>query len=140
MNNPGPIQLTKNGAAFQIVAASTIIGDWLTGLAGLTAVSLQAQFLYGSGGAACTVYIQTSVDQGQTAIDIAAIQFTTTSGTQVVNLSGLTPVTTPYAPLQQALAANSTKDGILGDRLRAVVVSTGTYGSSTLLNLTGCVR
>ena len=141
MNSPGPIQLTFGGqGAFQIVGPGTYVGDWITGLAGMLSASLQAQLLYGSGGATVAVYFQTSFDQGQTPIDIAAIQFTTASGTDVVNLSALTPRTTPLVPTQQALAAGSSNDGLLADRLRVVVVVTGTYGNSTLLNATACVR
>lgn len=140
MDNPGPFQLTYQGGAFPIVGPGTFIGDWTTDLDGMLAVSLQAQLLYGSGGTTATVYFQTSLDQGQTAIDICAAQFTTASATEVANLSGLTPKTTPLVPGQQALTPGTSVDGVLGDRLRAVVVVTGTYGQSTLLNLTGVAR
>ncbi len=106
----------------------------------MLSASLQAQFLYGSGGENCTVYVQTSIDQGQTAIDIAAVEFGQASGTEIVNLSALTPKTTPAAPTQQSLVPNSTVDGVLGDRLRAVVVVAGTYNNSTLLNVTAMAR
>lgn len=140
MDNPGPLQLTFNGGAFQITGAGVLVGDWITGLAGILAASLQAQFLYGSGGENCTVYVQTSIDQGQTAIDIAAIEFAQASGTEIVNLSALTPKTTPAAPTQQSLAPGSSVDGVLGDCLRAVVVVAGTYNNSTLLNVTAMAR
>ena len=140
MNSPGPIQLTYLGSAFSIVGAGTFIGDWITNLAGMLSASLQAQFQYGSGGTSVTVYFQTSFDQGQTAVDIAAIEFTEASGTAVVNLSALTPRTTPLTPTQQQLSPGSCNDGLLGDRLRAVVVVTGAYNNSTQLNATACVR
>ena len=141
MNSPGPIQLTYGGVgALQIVGPGTFVGDWITGLSGMLSASLQAQLLYGAGGTTVTVYFQTSFDQGNTAVDIAAIQFTTAGGTNVVNLSALTPKTTPIVPTQQALAAGSANDGLLGDRLRFVAVVAGTYGNSTLLNATACVR
>lgn len=140
MNYPGPIQLTSGGTAFQIVGAGTYVGDTITGLYGVLSASFQAQFLYGSGGTSVTAYVQTSIDQGSTWADIAAIQFTTSSATNIVNLSALTPKTTPVVPSQQALSAGSCVDGILGDRFRAVVVVVGTYGSSSLLNVTGMVR
>jgi hypothetical protein len=140
MNSPGAIQLTYQGKAFSIVGPGTFVGDWIENLAGMLSASLQAQFQYGSGGVSVMVYFQTSFDQGQTPVDIAAFEFTNASGTDVVNLSALTPRATPLAPTQQALAAGSSNDGLLGDRLRVVVVVTGTYGNSTLLNATACVR
>lgn len=140
MERPGAIQFRLNGGAFSIASAGTFIGDWVEDLDGILALSLQAQFLYGSGGTSVTVYVQTSIDQGQTPIDIAALQFTTASATSIVNLSGLTPKTTPAVPSQQALAAGTCLDGVLGDRFRAVVVVVGTYAASTILNVTGVAK
>ncbi|KAF2991152.1 hypothetical protein OGR47_02710 [Methylocystis sp. MJC1] len=140
MNQPGPFQLTQNGVAFQIVGPGTLIGDFVEGLDGVQAITFQAQFLYGSGGSSVTAYLQTSIDQGNSWIDIAAVQFTTVGGAEMLNLSGLTPKTTPIIPTNQALTPGQTVDGILGDRFRAVVVVAGAYGSSSLLNITGCAR
>jgi hypothetical protein len=140
MNQPGPFQLTLNGSAFQIVGPGVYVGDVAAGLDGVQAASFQAQFGYGSGGTSVTAYLQTSLDQGQNWVDVAAIQFITAGGTEIVNLSGLTPKTTPVAPTSQGLAPGQTVDGVLGDRFRAVVVVVGTYGNSSLLNITGCAR
>lgn len=140
MDNPGPFQLGLNGAAFSITSAGVQIGDWVGDLDGMLSASLQAQFEYGSGGSSATLFIQTSLDGGATPIDIAAIAFTTANATKLINLSALTPKTTPADAQQQALTPGTCLDGILGDRLRAVLVSTGTYGSSTGLNITGIAR
>ena len=140
MNNPGPLLFTYNGGAFPIVAPGVFLGDWIAGLSGMLAASLQAQLLYGAGGASVTIYFQTALDQGQTPIDVAAMQFGTAGGTLIANLSALDKVTPPIAPQQQALTPGTCVDGMLGDRLRAVVVVSGTYGGGTLLNLTGCAR
>jgi hypothetical protein len=141
MDNPGSFQLTMNGSAFAIVGPGTFIGDVVDELDGMQAVTLQAMFAYGSGGTSVAAFIQTSFDKGQTWMDIAAFElFETESDTQVVNLSGAVPQTSPLTPTQQALTAGTCVDGPLGDRLRPVVVVLGTYGSSTLLNLTGVAR
>jgi hypothetical protein len=141
MQNPGPFQLTMGGVgAFSVVAAGTYLGDWVAGFAGILAASFQAQFLFGSGSGAATLYIQTSVDQGQTPIDVAAIQFSNASETAFVNLSGLTPRAVFDIPTQQSLAAGAVNDGVLGDRFRAVLLVTGAYNNGTLLNVTGCAR
>jgi hypothetical protein len=41
---------------------------------------------------------------------------------------------------QQGLAFGQVNAGVLGDRFRAVVVVTGAYTNSTLLNVTGMAR
>jgi len=101
----------------------------------MTALSCQARFAYGSGGTQVNVYIQSSLDQGQSWFDIANIEFTTSSGVDAINLSGLNSVTTPAALTNLALANNTVLNGPLGDRLQATVVSTGTYGGGSLLSV-----
>ncbi len=142
MDNPGPFQFQLSGAAFTpLTSAGTLIGDAMTGFAGIESLSLQAQFQYGSGGGnTLDAYIQTSLDQGQTWFDIANFHFTTSNGLAVANLSGLTPVTAIYTPVSLALSANTVKDGLLGDRFRAGVVIAGAYLGIPLLNLTGVAR
>jgi len=125
---------------FAIGAAGTQVGSWVAGLDGLTAVNLLAKFAYGSGGTKTTVYIQTSLDGGATVADIAAITFTTSGASKIVNLSGLTPHTTEVTPTDAALTDDTCVDGVLGDRLRAKVVSTGTYAGNTTLSIRAGVR
>jgi hypothetical protein len=139
MDNPGPFQLTINGGAFQIGAAGTYVGDIENDLAGMLACAFQAQFAYTSGGTSVAMFVQTSIDQGQTWFDIWAQQWTTAGGIEAANVSALTPRTTPYAPVNQGLTPGTVEDGLLGDRLRAVVVVVGTYVQSAL-NITGCAR
>lgn len=134
--NPGAIILGD----FQLAGAGTQTGTPVTTLQGLTALTCQVRFFYGSGGTQTNVFLQSSIDQGQTWFDIANIQFTTASLTELINLSGLTGVTTPTAPVNLALTANTTFNGPLGDRLQAVVVSTGTYAGSTLASVRCVVR
>lgn len=125
---------------FSITDPGTYLGDWVIDLDGMLAALFQARFAYGSGGSSAKVYIQTSLDQDTTAIDIACITFATAAGNKVVNLSGLTPKTTAVTPGDGALADDTAIDGILGDRLRVKVVTTGTYGGSTVLSVRAAVR
>lgn len=141
MDNPGIYSLSQNGSTspqasdLAITTAGTTICSVIDSLDGMLAASIEARFAYGSGGTSVDVYIQTSLDQGSTWIDVAQFRFTTASAAKVVNLSGLTPVTTPVTPTDGAMAQNTCQDGILGDRLRAKVVSVGTYAGATLLAL-----
>lgn len=140
MDQPGAFAFTYNGGnAFPLGTAGTYIGDWIDNFAGIDALSVQAAFSTGTGGTSATVYVQTSLDQGQTPIDIAAIAFTTTNGLTVANLSALDKAN-PFTPAQQSLTAGTIQDGVLGDRFRAVVVVVGAYAVPASLALTGCAR
>jgi hypothetical protein len=95
-------------------------------------ICAQANFTYGSGGTTVDAYLQTSVDGGNTWIDIAQFHFTTASARVAFNLSSLTPVTTEYTVTDGALAANTAKDGLLGPLFQVKLASTGTYAGTTL--------
>lgn len=145
MNNPGPLTLGD----FQLGAAGTQCtpvnpnnngAAGVINLQGMDALTLQVRFMYGSGGTQANVFIQSSIDQGQSWFDIANIQFTTSSGVDLVNLSGLDKLTTPTAPSNLALSAGTVLDGPIGDRLQACVVSTGTYAGGTLVSVRGVAR
>ena len=75
-----------------------------------------------SGGTTCKAWVQTSLDQGQTWAD------------KIVNLSGLTPRTTVLTPTDAGLADDTVVDGVLGDRLRLKITSTGTFGSGSVIS------
>lgn len=96
-------------------------------------LAVQGNFSYGSGGTTADAYLQTSLDNGVTWIDVCNFHFTTASARFVYNLNGQTPVTTEYTPTDGSLTANTSKDGILGPLLRVKYSSTGTYAGNTTL-------
>ena len=51
------------------------------------------------------------------------------------NLSSATPVTTQYVPTDGTLAANTCKDGLLGNMYRAKYTTTGTYAGNTAVRI-----
>ena len=105
-----------------------------TGFGKVTALTIQAAFTYvASAATSCDAYIQTSLDGGTTWADIANFHFTTASATNIVNVSGLTAVTTPTAITDGSIANNTVQQGILGDRYRVKITSVGTYGAGTTL-------
>ena len=137
--NPGVLTLGD----FQISSAgqqSTAPANIPTNLAGLTGLSCSVRFAYGAGGTKTTVYIQSSLDGGNTWFDVANFAFTTSSALEAINLSGLNAVGTPQALTSLGLADNTTLNGPMGDRLQAVVVSTGTYSGSTLVSVRCAAR
>lgn len=115
----------------QTAAVLTTIGN----LDGMTAVTLEAAFLYGSGGTSCSAVVQTTLD-GTSWRDIARFDFTTASATKHCNLEGLlSKGVTPYA----SLGAEGVYDGVLGNQLRAVITSVGVY-ANTVLSVRASVR
>lgn len=139
MDSPGAFTLGD----FTVGAPATQAADQqagpLVGLDGMDAASLQVRLSGGAGGTKINVYIQTSLDQGQSWFDIANVAFANTPGVEVLNLSALDHVVMT-APGNLSLADNTVLDGLLGDRLQAVVVSTGTYTGQTLVSVRGCAR
>lgn len=141
MNNPGTKNLGERAITTAltgevITSAPDIQGqtqEYLDNLEGMLAATLSVNFVYGSGGTTCIVTVETTLDQGTTWTEVARFAFATASEHNQVNLSGLTPVTTVYTPA--ALSSDSVKDGIMGDRWRAKVTSTGTYAGNTSVSV-----
>ena len=114
------------------LARKSAIGS--KGLKGCWRSPRNFDFAYGSGGTAIKAYLQTSLDQGITAIDVACFTFAMAGAVKARNLSALTPQTSDVVPTDGALADDTSVDGVLGDRFRLKIVSTGTYGGSTVLS------
>lgn len=121
-----------------IAAATTILSDVVSlGRSPETrSVSAQASFLYGSGGTATKVYVQTSLDNGTTWTDVICLTFTTAAGNKVGAVNASVAAPSPAAPTDGTLADNTTLNGILGDRLRVKVITTGTYAGATSIKVT----
>lgn len=132
MDSPG----LKTLAALPVTAAQSAVALTAQGdLAGMTAVTLEASFQYGSGGTSCSVVVQTIFDDTNWR-DIARFDFTMATAVKHCNLEGLlSKAVTAYAPL----ASEGVYDGVLGDQLRAVVTSVGAY-VNTVLSVRASVR
>ena len=142
MTSTGIFSLTTNGGAadYTVGAAGTSLCDPITGLDGMSAVSLEVRFVYGSGGTTADVFVQSSIDQGSNWFDVAHAAFTTANGIKLFNVSGLVSTTAAVVPADGTLAADTTQGGILGDRLRVKVISAGTYAGNTLVSVRAAVR
>lgn len=123
---------------FSISAAATQVGDVVDDLSGALAITFSARLGYGSGGTSCYAIIETSLDQGVSWVQIARFDFTTAGAQKVLTVSGLTARLA--AASAGSLSADTALDGTIGDRLRATVVSTGTYAGSTVLSVRANVR
>jgi hypothetical protein len=130
MDTPGVFSLGD----FTVTAAGTQVGEAVIDLDGMQAALLQLRLAYGSGGSAIRAYLQCSADQSTTWYDVACVLFGTASEVALLNLSALTPKTTQVTPTDGALADDTAVDGLLTDRMRLKVVSTGTYAGSTVIS------
>lgn len=124
----------KSLGSFNIAANATQVGGWVEGFEGALALATKLRLSYGSGGGVIKAYIQTSLDQGVTAMDIACVVFGAAGEVAAQNFSALTPKLTQVAPTDGTLADDTAIDGFLGDRFRVKVVSSSTvYAGSTVL-------
>lgn len=133
MNNPGIYDLGSRVITEELTGEviTSGVNEYVDNLEGMLSGNFEIRFSYGASGTDCKVYIQTSLDQGDTWIDIMQAKFTTSSGTKVCNLSGLTAVTSAVTPTDGGMSDNSSIDGILGDRFRVKITSTGIYTTNT---------
>jgi hypothetical protein len=139
MDNPGiynlgDYALTTAVTGLVITEGTDNVG-YIADLEGMLAASLQIKLAFGSGGTTLKVYVQTTLDQGDTWVDVACAAFLVASATKVINLSGLTPKTTAATPTDGAMTDDTALDGVLGDRWRVKITSTGTYAGSTTLSV-----
>jgi hypothetical protein len=86
-------------------------------------LTVECNFVYGSGGATVDAYVQMSVDGGSTWVDVAECHFTTASLRERYDISSLPSVA----------SSRTAKGGMIGWRVE--YVSTGTYADGTLLQI-----
>lgn len=137
----------NNAQRFVLLAATTITTA-VTGvttspilkLAGMAYLIVQAVLVYGSSGTTVKAWVQTSVD-GVKWADIINFPFTTSSSTQlgIASLYSST-LTAPVIPTDGTAADNTVTNGVLGNQLRVKYTTTGTYGGSTTLAITGIAK
>jgi hypothetical protein len=121
-----------NESVTAAVTGVTPDGVISTGFDRVESLTLHATFTYGSGGTNATAYVQTSLDGGASWVDIASFQFTTTSAKRAYHLTAAA-VTSITTPTEGTLTANTAVNGLLGDRYRVKLTTTGTYAGGTTL-------
>jgi len=139
--------LLNYGKTLLPAATITVAGTFATDPISLGQISdtsavlaAQATFVYGSGGTTCKSWVQTSLDGGLTWIDIASFAFTTVTATKVSVLSLYIATAAALTPTDGSLADNTILNGLLGDRVRCKLTTTGTYGGNTTLALAMVTR
>ncbi len=113
-----------------ISAANVAQGFW-DKLAGINALTLVAAFTFVSGGTTAVVSVDTALGAGGIWIPVARFDFATASATKqlVLKLTGIASAASLSAPGADASI------NLIGDRVRARLTTTGTYGGGTLLDL-----
>ena len=119
-----------------LTSAETYIGDVAVVPFGTRTLSAQMAFVRAAGGTTCDVFLQTSLDGGSTWIDIMQWAPTTTTLTRISVIKLDIAFTANYTPLDGSLGDNSIKDGLLGDIVRAKIITTGTYTGASSVALT----
>jgi hypothetical protein len=135
MDGPGNFALTINGSDFAITQPATYLGDVADNLDGMATLAVQIDFRPGPGGTTVQAYVQTSLDGGNTWLDIACAAFPSATPAQAervclgleAGVSGAWVTAT-----DGTLPDNTVVDGILGNMLRLKVVSTGTWTNTFL--------
>src|ERR1700758_619270 len=97
MDNSGVYNL----AVLQIATAKSLsLLTPTTGLDGMEAVTIEANFQYGSGGTTCSAIVATSFDNGVTWRHVARFDFMTAGAVKVANIQAITgKMVTYYADL-----------------------------------------
>lgn len=134
--NLGDNAITTATTGEVITSASDAAGAtqaYLAGLGDKLGATLSVNFTYGSGGTSLKVIIETSLDQGTTWLEVHRAAFTTAGGQRIVNVSALTPKTTPLTPA--ALSDDTVMDGVFGDRWRAKKIVVGTYAGNSSVSV-----
>jgi hypothetical protein len=103
-------------------------------------LTVEAVFLYGSGGTTVKAWVQTSLDNGVTWVDIMNFAFTTAAASKVSKTSLSAVLAAGVTPTDGTMADNTILDGLLGDRVRVKWTSTGTYAGATSLKVTAVLR
>lgn len=126
MNSPGLYTLFAGA----ITTAKTAEAQTaISALDGMAWAALVCELLGASSGSTISAWVQTTYDGGTTWLDIALWTFTTTAAKKWCVLGTETEkAIASYA----ALAAEGVNNGLLGDRLRVVLTTTGTYTNTTL--------
>lgn len=121
------VPTTRDTGPIAISAASTYYSPTMENFAGIFYLTILIVLTVAGGGTTCVVFLQTSLDQGGTWMDIAAFNFTTATASKVKNLNKSTAQTASLTPGDGALGSDVSVNGPMGDRFRLKIVTTGTY-------------
>lgn len=118
-----------------ITTPGTVISGTVDGLYNKDVVGAAAVFDHGSSGTSAKAYLQTSYNDGESWIDVAAFAFTTSDANRFAALGRPTFGTATFVTTDGALADNTIAAAPIGDMVRCKLISTGTYAGTTTLDV-----
>ena len=107
---------------------------------GASVILAQAVFVRGAGGTTTDVFVQTSLDNGGTWIDIMQWALSTTTVTKISGVRPYIATAANITPTDGSLSDNTILDGVIGDRLRVKTVVVGTYIGTSTLDVNICIN
>jgi hypothetical protein len=122
------------------IGAGTYTSDGVSIPMAASVIACQAIFARGGGGTTTDVFLQTSLDNGSTWIDIAQFALATTTVTKVSAVRPYIAMAAGVTPSDGGLSDNTILDGLIGDRLRVKTVVVGTYSGTSTLAINICVN
>jgi hypothetical protein len=122
------------------IGAGTYTSDGVSIPMAASVIACQATFARGGGGTTTDVFLQTSLDNGSTWVDIAQFALATTTVTKISALRPYIAMAANVTPTDGALSDNTILDGLIGDRLRVKTVVVGTYSGTSTLAVNICIN
>lgn len=127
---PVALAVTTAGTTIYPISTNALITD-LSGMKYLVAI---AKFIYGSSGTTAKVFVQTTLDNGSTWVDIMCLAFTTASLTKISAVTAnIAPAAQAFSPTDGSMTDNTVINGVLGSAVRIKVITAGTYAGDTQL-------
>lgn len=126
----------KQATILSATLAAAVTADVTAGvfmLGRVESLTLHAIVTVAGGGTTAKAWVQTSIDGGTTWVDIANFALTTSTAARMYHLTPVA-VTSIATPTDGTLADNTAVNGLLGDRVRVKLTTTGTYtGASSFV-------
>jgi len=122
------------------IGAGTYTSEGVSIPMAASVVAIQSVFVRAGGGTTTDVFIQTSLDNGSTWIDIAQFALATTTVTKVSAVRPYIAMAANVTPTDGALSDNTILDGLIGDRLRVKTVVVGAYSGASTLAVNVCIN
>jgi hypothetical protein len=124
-----PIVLLLDATLAAAVSAE-IHGPVAMPIGRVEALTLAAAFVRAGGGTTAKAWVQTSLDGGESWMDIASFAFATTTAKRAYNLTAAA-VTSIATPVDGSLADNTAVNGFLGGLFRVKLTTEGTYSGAS---------
>jgi hypothetical protein len=119
-----------------LAAAETYVTDPVRLAPGTKTLAVLAKFVRAGGGTTAKAYVQTTLDNGSTWMDVASLAFATTTANQLAVVKTDVAVAAAVVPTDGTMTDDTILDGVLGDRVRVKLITVGTYSGASHITVT----